>query len=261
MSLFFHAMLSTYGMVLAHLQSNALLVLAIFQHLCETYVMVRTSVALFCIFFEARLAASGAISGCLTFRLCPSMVMRFIPMLSRDWEEWQVNWCFVRFTEEDDPVAYAEPTGSLEVLPAWTSPASTAGLEAAVERIQNLQDLHLAAHHMVNSYVRHNIAPLQRRSCPHWEVLSQNHPTRLHQESPSDNEILTISNFLTGSIQTKLLRPKRVRTLIRLSAIEREAIVASMPLCDEWGLLLLPRHWRWTSEEQTRTSLWHREAT
>jgi hypothetical protein len=33
-SLFLHAMLSTYGVVLAHLHPNALLALAIFQHLC-----------------------------------------------------------------------------------------------------------------------------------------------------------------------------------------------------------------------------------
>jgi hypothetical protein len=72
-----------------------------------------------------------------------------------------------------------------------------AGLEAAVERIQQLQDLHIAAHHMVNSFLHHNIVPLQRRSCPHWEVLSQNHPMGLHQESPYKSEILTISKFLT----------------------------------------------------------------
>jgi hypothetical protein len=49
-----------------------------------------------------------------------------------------MNSCFVRFSEEDDPVAYAEPTGAPEALPIWTSPVSTAGLEAAIERIQNL---------------------------------------------------------------------------------------------------------------------------
>jgi hypothetical protein len=66
----------------------------------------------------------------------------------------------VRFSEEDDPMAYAEPTGFPETLPIWTSPASMAGLEAAVERIENLHDNQLAAHHVVNSFVRHNIAPL-----------------------------------------------------------------------------------------------------
>jgi hypothetical protein len=35
-----------------------------------------------------------------------------------------------------------------------------ASLEAAVERIQNLRINHLAANHVVNSFVCHNIVPL-----------------------------------------------------------------------------------------------------
>jgi hypothetical protein len=214
MSLFLHIVLSTYGVVLAHLHPNALLTLAIFQYLCEAFVGVRPSVNLFRVFFDARLDARGAMSGCLSFNLCPSMVMCFIPMPNIDWEEWRANWFFMRFDEEDDPVAYAKPTGFPEAVPIWTSPASMAGLEAAVERIQNLQDAHLAAHHVVNSYVLHNIVPLQRSSCPHWEVLSRNHPMRLHLENPSEDEILASSNFLTGSNHTELLRPLRVHALI-----------------------------------------------
>jgi hypothetical protein len=57
-------------------------------------------------------------------------------------------------------MAYSEPTGFPEALPIWTSPASMAVLEDAVERIQNLCDECLATHHMVNSFVRYNIAPL-----------------------------------------------------------------------------------------------------
>jgi hypothetical protein len=57
-------------------------------------------------------------------------------------------------------VAYSEPTGFPEALPIWTSPASMAVLEDAVERIQNLCDECLATHHVVNSFVRYNIAPL-----------------------------------------------------------------------------------------------------
>jgi hypothetical protein len=76
--------------------------------------------------------------------------------------------------------------------------------------------------------------------CPHWEVLSQNHPTRLHRYSPSEVEILRVSNFLTGGNQTELLRPQRIRALIRLEVKEHAVIIASMPLCDEWGLVAAP---------------------
>jgi hypothetical protein len=47
--------------------------------------------------------------------------------------------------------------------------------------------------------------------------------------------LITISNFLTGSSETELLRPQRVRMLTRLSIAKCEAIIVSMPLCDEWG--------------------------
>jgi hypothetical protein len=91
MLLFLHAAISTYGVNLAHLHPNALLMLAIFHYFCEEFVGVRPSVALFRVFFEARLDTGGAISGCLSFQLCSSMVMRFIPMPNREWEEWRAN--------------------------------------------------------------------------------------------------------------------------------------------------------------------------
>jgi hypothetical protein len=86
-SLFLHAMLSMYSVVLAHLHPNALLILAIFQYLCEAFVGVCPSVALFRIFFEACLDAGGAFS----FHLRPSMETRFISMSNREWEDWRVN--------------------------------------------------------------------------------------------------------------------------------------------------------------------------
>jgi hypothetical protein len=92
--------------------------------------------------------------------------------------------------------------------------ASMAGLEATVEIIQQLCNLRLVAQHVVNLYHFHNIAPLQQRSCSHWEVLSRVHPTRLHQESPSSSEIITVSNFLDGGNQKELSRPQGVRLLI-----------------------------------------------
>jgi hypothetical protein len=63
---------------------------------------------------------------------------------------------------------------------------------------------------------------------------------RLHQEGPSEDEILRVSNFLTSSNQMKLLRPQRIRALIWLDTEERATIITSMPLCDEWGPIAAP---------------------
>jgi hypothetical protein len=48
------------------------------------------------------------------------------------------------------------------------------------------------------------------------------------------------SNFLTDSSQTELLRPQNVRMPIRLSTAEREAILAPVPRCNEWGPAAVP---------------------
>jgi hypothetical protein len=63
---------------------------------------------------------------------------------------------------------------------------------------------------------------------------------RLHQEGPSEDEILRVSNFLTSSNQMKLLRPQRIRALIWLDMEERATIITSMPLYDEWGPIAAP---------------------
>jgi hypothetical protein len=91
-------------------------------------------VALFRIFYNAHLDDSDTISGSLIFRLRPHMVTRYIAMSQRTWDEWRAGWCFLEFSEVDDPVVYAEPTTVLEALPIWTAAARMAGLEAAMER-------------------------------------------------------------------------------------------------------------------------------
>jgi hypothetical protein len=58
----------------------------------------------------------------------------------------------------------------------------------------------------------------------------------LHQESPSPSEFLSVSNFLVGGNQMELSISWGVHLLIWLCAAEREAILASMPRCDERGL-------------------------
>jgi hypothetical protein len=71
MSNFLHGVLTTYGMVLAHLHPNSLLAVTIFQHFCKVYVGVHHSVAFFHVFYDAHLDASSAMSSSLIFRLRP----------------------------------------------------------------------------------------------------------------------------------------------------------------------------------------------
>jgi hypothetical protein len=115
-----------------------------------------------------------------------------------------------------------------------------AGLEAALEKIQQLHDHGLTAQHMVNSYKRNSIAPLQPCSSPFWTVLNREHPTRLHWEGPVTDDVIRTSNFLVMWKQEALIRPRGIRPLILLSMEERNAILASMAHCNEWGHVAAP---------------------
>jgi hypothetical protein len=80
MSLFLHVVLTTYGVVLAHLHPKSLLALVIFQHLYEAFIGMYPSVALFRYFYSLNLDTGGTISGSLVFRLHPQMVTCYIPV-------------------------------------------------------------------------------------------------------------------------------------------------------------------------------------
>ena len=54
-SLFFLAMVASFGLHVAHLTPNPMITLAIFQHLCEGFVGIHASVALFRHYFRPRL--------------------------------------------------------------------------------------------------------------------------------------------------------------------------------------------------------------
>jgi hypothetical protein len=91
MSLFLHAVLTTYGVVLVRLHPNSLLALAIFQHLCEAFIGVHPLVALFRVFYDAHLDDSGTISSGLIFRLRHHMAVLYIAISQRTWGEWRAS--------------------------------------------------------------------------------------------------------------------------------------------------------------------------
>ena len=61
-SLFFLAVVASFGLHVSHLHPNALIMLAIFQHLYEGFVGIRASVALFRHYFRPRIE-EGRIAG------------------------------------------------------------------------------------------------------------------------------------------------------------------------------------------------------
>jgi hypothetical protein len=109
--------LTEYGILLVDLHPNSVLLLAIFQHLCETFVDIQPLIALFRHFFypciEARMLA-----GSVAFWLHDCLSNQFIHVDKKRNEEWRHKWCFVCFTEADDSLA--EPTGLVKHKASWS---------------------------------------------------------------------------------------------------------------------------------------------
>jgi hypothetical protein len=85
LSSFLRAILEEYGLLLSQLHPNSLLALSIFQYLCEAFVGVHPSVALFHHYYKMRLESGGAMSGGFTFRLRDGRGREYIDMSQKKW--------------------------------------------------------------------------------------------------------------------------------------------------------------------------------
>lgn len=103
-----------------HLHLNAVLVLAIFAHLCEGFVRVRPALELFWHFYSPRLSSKdNQTSGCVTFRLAGKKEEEsFIPMMLYSLvKEWRRSWLLV-WALRGSPLIQ-EPTAPAEKHAGW----------------------------------------------------------------------------------------------------------------------------------------------
>ena len=70
---FLEAILEFYQIHLLHLHPNSILILSIFAYLCEAYLGVQPSVALFRSFYALRSSAKLERTGCVSFRIADGM--------------------------------------------------------------------------------------------------------------------------------------------------------------------------------------------
>ena len=75
---FFEAVLEFYQIHLLHLHPNAILILAIFAFLCEAYLGVKPSIALFRSFYALRNTARKERTGCVSFRIADGVTSQLL---------------------------------------------------------------------------------------------------------------------------------------------------------------------------------------
>ena len=142
---------------------SAVLTLAIFQHLCEAFVGVMPSVALFRHFFVPRVEAGDLISGSVLFCFQLGLAESFIPQAQKWWDDWRREWVFARFPESH--AALSVPTSAVARGDNWSDLGPRdADFAPVYTKIFNLKQQGLTERHVVAHYLCNRLAPLQRWS-------------------------------------------------------------------------------------------------
>ena len=236
LSEFCQAVLEEYGLVIQQLHPNAVLVMAIFAHLCEGFVGVMPSVALFRHFFTPRVDAKKPLAGGITWCLRNGRSTDYLRTAYKSkWDEWRGSWCFVHVY----PVLslYNDPAYAAIARDSWKElDPRDKDLELAVERIRALREFGLTGNMVAADYLWRRLAPLQRRSHPAWAYAGHGDPTRLwpgeeYNLYPEQHEVLMRQLFGPGNAEEL---PERVIPLCRNS--KRDALLELLPACNARGV-------------------------
>lgn len=138
-SLFLHALMESYQLRVAQLHPMSLYLLAIFSFLCEGFVGVMPSVALFRHYFYPRIDNKKAMSSGVVFRARDRMKSEFIVRSEKKIEkEWRSDWCWLRVDEPEEFIV--APTELPVEAPGWRDRYHRdANLLPIVERIKALR--------------------------------------------------------------------------------------------------------------------------
>ena len=236
LSEFCQAILEEYGLVIQQLHPNAVLVMAIFAHLCEGFVGVMPSVALFRHFYIPRVDTRGVISGGITWCLRSGRSTEFPRgTFKSKWDEWRGSWCYVHV----DPVLafYEDPVAAVVAVDSWKDlDPRDKDLRLAVARIQALRSRGLTSNMVAADFLWRRLAPLQRRSHPAWAFEGPSDRTRLW---PGARYNLSVAQH--GELMRQLFGPIAAEELpagvVPLCVnSKRDCLLELMPACNARGV-------------------------
>ncbi|KAM0931589.1 hypothetical protein ACQ4PT_000242 [Festuca glaucescens] len=231
--------MAAYGIYMAQLHPRAVVTLVAFQHLCESFVGVMPSVALFRHYFVPRVVDAMALAEGVDFSLRDEVASKYLTEDLYDrWGEWRRNWCFVRFLERLDQFEY--PVSQAVASASWELPGSRDDeLAPIIERIKNLRLCGLIVRQVILNFLQERVAPLHQRLHAMWVYEGPSDAIRLHPGGPLGRELLDRQvKFICGGGAAVEL-PPRVRPL--WADDDRDAIIASLPDCNEWWI---EDHWK-----------------
>ena len=163
---FFKDIMHTYGFHLLDFTPNAVACMALFAHLCEGFVVVHPSTALFHHYFSPRIQKGGAITGSVAW--IPRAKGAYPDGATKErWEEWRGQWCWI---EEEDPTAFYEVRREASVRGKdWSGvDSNNEKLTIATTRILRLTQAGRTLEMIGADFIRRQIAPPHDKGRPAW---------------------------------------------------------------------------------------------
>lgn len=166
-SSFFLELLLEYGLRMSHLGPNSVIALAAFAHLCEAFVRVMPSVAVFRRLFKVSRACGGDPVGSVWITIrSEEGYIEYSSQLKI--EKWRRQWFVMVLDSVPRRLRFArhEPVA----VPAYWDhlPPLEASLESIMSRIAALGTAGLSVNGIIYDFLLTGLAPLRQRLRPVW---------------------------------------------------------------------------------------------
>nr|BAB00647.1 unnamed protein product [Oryza sativa Japonica Group]BAB17743.1 OSJNBa0036E02.17 [Oryza sativa Japonica Group] len=208
-SSFFMDILEFYDLQMAHLTPNAVMMLAIFAHLCEMFIGVRPSLWLFQWFFTVQLVSPPLVVGGCYFQPRGQVLNRYIPcVLHKKWDDWKSDWFYTPLADEARLRLPSQPPAQAS---SWRAVVDLGdGYDAVLDRLAGLRSQGLTGAMVFGDYLRRRIAPLQRRARGAWEYTGPEDSMRTHQGrtwdwDPEDFRMVVQQVLNLSSVEASLI--------------------------------------------------------
>ena len=261
---FLLAILEVYQIQLLHLHPNSILILAIFAYLCEAYIGIRPSVALFRSFYSLRSTAPGERLGCVSFRIAAARSETYIPIawsgedavtkVTKKVDDFRKRWLFVD-AKRTNPLLEV-PEGPPTKWARWGSEEFEGSkLDAVYECIQRIREAGVTGQMVARDFTRRRIAPLQWHSEPMWTYTGRGDAMRLSADGFTPEVLGQVMGvlFVTPKIPSPANEEARPLICFAEESIEEQRQV--MPIFDEWGIVPAghrgPRPNPWAAEPES----------
>ncbi|KAE8780395.1 hypothetical protein D1007_46476 [Hordeum vulgare] len=230
---FLIAALSHYQIQVLHLDPSCLVLLSAFTFLYEAFVGVTPSAALLRHFFSLELVSEEQCSGCALLKMADASVPGALDagLLPK---AGGFRWQWVDVESAEARALFQPPSTHTTPNREWMrEELNDHRLMPVLTRLEKLKRVGVTMAMVVREFICWWIAPLQRHFRPMWAYAGPRDPMRIQVLPLSPHVLHEFLHRLTGGNPDKL----RQNGLTLYNFKAPEALVAKMPLFDEWGFL------------------------